>query len=99
MAAAQGLYVFAQLQDHSTAGGPRDHAFAGWPFQEILSLIGFCVRLGHPFIAPPACIAQTVAILQYDCAIFDPFRPPVCTPYTIQYCALQYRAKANSQAR
>ena len=29
MAVSQGLYVFAQLQDHTTAGGPGDHAFAG----------------------------------------------------------------------
>ena len=26
-----------------------------------------------------------------------PFRPPVFTPYTIRYCALQYLVKANSQ--
>jgi len=43
--------------------------------------------------------------LQYYCNTFaqclNPFRPPVFTPYTLQYCAWQYRveAKANSAER
>jgi len=34
-----------------------------WPLQDILSLIGFCARIDHPFIAPPTCVAHTVARL------------------------------------
>jgi len=48
-----------------------------WPLQDILSRLGFCARINHPLIAPPTCIAHTVAILlQCDCAIFDPLPTP-----------------------
>ena len=44
---------------------------------------------------PPASPTR----LQYDCMTIaqysTPFRAPVFTPYTIQYCALQYLVKAN----
>ena len=59
---------------------------------KIVSFQSFIVGLSHPFIAPPTRIAHTVAILLHN--IRPPSDPPVCTPYTIQYCALQYRVKA-----
>jgi len=47
------------------------------PIHDILSRVCFCARINHPFIAPPTCIAHTVAILlQYYCAIFDPLPTP-----------------------
>jgi len=48
-----------------------------WPSPDILSRLGFCARINHPFIAPPACIAHTVTLLlQNHCAIFDPSPTP-----------------------
>ena len=45
-------------------------------------------------LLPPASPTR----LQYYCntnvQYSTPFRPPICTLYTIQYCALQYRVKA-----
>jgi len=49
------------------------------------------------FIAPPPPALPT--LLHYYCTTFaqytTPLRPPLCMPYTIQYWAWQYRAKAN----
>jgi len=68
-----------------------------WPLHDILSFIGCCARINYYCIATPICIAHTVAILLHcDCTIVNllPTPPPVFTPYTIQYCALQYLVKA-----
>jgi len=46
-------------------------------FTNILSLIGFCARTNYHCIAPPTCIAHTVAILvHYYCTIFNPLPTP-----------------------
>jgi len=37
-----------------------------WPLQDIVSLQGFCARVNIPDIAPPTCIAHTVAIVLHD---------------------------------
>ena len=42
-------------------------------FTNILSLRGCCAQINHPFIAPPNCIAHTIAIrLHGYCAVYDP---------------------------
>jgi len=70
---------------------------SAWPLQDILSLLGFCARINHPFIAPPTCIAHTVAIrLRCYCAIFAPLPTPHFHAIRIQYCALQYGVKAKA---
>jgi len=67
-----------------------------WPLPDVLSRLGFCARINCPFIAlfPPALLTR----LQYDCTTIaqysTPLRPPGFKPYTIQYCAWQYRVKA-----
>jgi len=48
-----------------------------WPLHDILLRLCFCARINHPFIAPPTCIAHTVAILlQYYRATFHPLPTP-----------------------
>jgi len=57
---------------------------SSFPLQDLFSLLGFCARINQLFIAPPTCIAHTVAILlQYYCAIFEPLPTP--SPYAIHH--------------
>ena len=58
-----------------------------WPLQDIRSLQSFLALVNPPGIAPPACIAHTIAILLHDFwAIYDlPSRPPFGMSYTILY--------------
>jgi len=48
---------------------------------------------------PPSAL---LTLLQYKCTTnaqyTTPTRPPLCTPYTIQYWQWQYRVKANTQS-
>jgi len=63
--------------------------------------MGFCARIDTILCAPTLClgtpphpvIARTIA--QYNVSP----RPPVIAIYTAQYWQLQYRVKANEQAR
>ena len=49
-------------------------------------------------LPPPAPLVKPT-LLQYYCKTIalssTHLRPPICMPYTIPYCALQYRVKAN----
>ena len=57
-----------------------------WPLHDIVLLRSFCARINHPFIAPPTCIARTIAMLLHVYrAIYDAPRPPICMPCTISY--------------
>jgi len=66
-----------------------------WPLQEILSRLGFCARITHPFIAPPPAALPTR--FKYYCNTVAQYStPPLCMPYTIHYCAWQHRVKAET---
>jgi len=73
---------------------PLDLAFARYSFTSRL----FCTN--QPSFHSPRSSALPT-LVQYHCATIGqytiPFRPPVFTPCTTQYCALQYRVKANSR--
>ena len=60
----------------------------------MVSLIGFCALINYQCIAPPPCIAHTVAtLLHHYCTILNPLPTPRfhAIHYTIVHCNLLER--------
>jgi len=83
-------YSTCRVATHRTLG-------PSWPLPNILSRLGFCARINHPFTPPPPSALHIR--LHYSCNTIaqystPPAPPPGCMPYTIEYYAWQYRVKA-----